>query len=195
MLVDELVSYVGEPRATTVAVAVGAAAGLALALMAERSDSLSPSPASRSAWCAVRPRGRSHAAAVGAVFPDGKHLVLLGHRGEELAREDSDLGEDRLRMAFLTHGYSWLAGVIHTRTSTGSGSRTRRNSIRRRRVAQGAGDGRLARGAKAKRTRRSCARSSQGSASWSAKKETPVLAPRRRVRTRYLTLTSQDDAR
>jgi hypothetical protein len=33
--------------------------------------------------------------------------VLLGHRGEELLREKTDLRADRYRSAFATHRYSW----------------------------------------------------------------------------------------
>ncbi len=46
---------------------------------------------------------------VGAVFLDGKELVILGQAGEEIAREASDLDVDRLRAALLTHGYPWRA--------------------------------------------------------------------------------------
>jgi hypothetical protein len=47
---------------------------------------------------------------VSAVFLDGKQLVLLGRATEELAREASDLEADRLRDAFVVHGFPWRAG-------------------------------------------------------------------------------------
>lgn len=49
-------------------------------------------------------------AAVGAVFLDGKHLVLLAPKGDELARESVDLDKDRLTEAFTAHGFPWREG-------------------------------------------------------------------------------------
>jgi hypothetical protein len=49
-------------------------------------------------------------AAVGAAFLDGKHLVLLGRKGEELARESVDLDKARLTDAFAGHGFPWREG-------------------------------------------------------------------------------------
>jgi hypothetical protein len=46
---------------------------------------------------------------VRAVFLDHKEVVLLGAGGEELAREQGDLGPDRLEPAFTAHGYQWHA--------------------------------------------------------------------------------------
>jgi hypothetical protein len=109
-LVDELVASFGEPQATIVAVAIGTVAGLALALVAEQDRltvTVSGDQVSLSRGESTR---RIERASVSAVFLDGKQLVVLGHRTEELTREDSDLDADRLRIAFLTHGYSWLSG-------------------------------------------------------------------------------------
>ncbi|GAA3076603.1 YqeB family protein [Streptosporangium carneum] len=50
---------------------------------------------------------------VGAVFVDGKHLVLLGGDTGELAREKTDHGGDKLRSAFEAHGYPWHDGDPH----------------------------------------------------------------------------------
>ncbi|MFE7312934.1 hypothetical protein ACFU7T_07470 [Streptomyces sp. NPDC057555] len=44
---------------------------------------------------------------VAMAFLDGKQLVLLGHRTEELAREDCDQERRRLSVAFSAHGYTW----------------------------------------------------------------------------------------
>lgn len=50
----------------------------------------------------VVPRGE-----VTAVFHDSGRLVLLGRRGEELAREKHDLDRGPLAAAFRAHGYPW----------------------------------------------------------------------------------------
>jgi hypothetical protein len=64
-------------------------------------------------------------ASIGAVFLDGKQLVVLGHATEELAREGGDLADaERLQAAFAARGYPWYQAVIPTGTSTGAGSRT-----------------------------------------------------------------------
>jgi hypothetical protein len=44
---------------------------------------------------------------VGAVFLDGKQLVLLTTSGEELAREPHESTPDRIAQAFTSHGYPW----------------------------------------------------------------------------------------
>lgn len=47
---------------------------------------------------------------VGAVFVDGRDLVLLGADTAELARERTGHGADRLRAAFEEQGYPWCDG-------------------------------------------------------------------------------------
>lgn len=42
-----------------------------------------------------------------AVFFDRKKIVILGAQGAELACEDSDLTRERVRAAFLAHGFPW----------------------------------------------------------------------------------------
>jgi hypothetical protein len=106
----EFLASTSEPRATLGAVAVGSLGGLAFSCVAawERltvtvSDSV----------VSLRSRGATQnidRAAVSAVFRDGKRLVLLGTVTEELARERADLKADRLRDAFLRHGYPWQEG-------------------------------------------------------------------------------------
>lgn len=50
---------------------------------------------------------------VHAVFVDGNHLVLLGARTEELAREKTEHAPARLRAAFTAKGYPWLDDDPH----------------------------------------------------------------------------------
>ncbi|WP_141579000.1 hypothetical protein [Actinomadura sp. WMMA1423] len=47
---------------------------------------------------------------IGPVFRDRDHLVLLGRRGEEIAREKCDLSVRELAAAFTGHGYAWTDG-------------------------------------------------------------------------------------
>ncbi|RLL68607.1 hypothetical protein D7M15_19175 [Streptomyces sp. Z26] len=46
---------------------------------------------------------------IGLVCRDGKQLVVFGHEGEELAREECDLDAGRLAAAFTSYGYRWAA--------------------------------------------------------------------------------------
>jgi len=105
----ELVASVPEPHATIGALAIGGLAGLVLAILAAL-DRLTVTVADDQATFTrggvTRAVRRSE---VGAVFLDGKHLVLLGQATEELARETSDLEADRVRDAFVVHGYPWQA--------------------------------------------------------------------------------------
>lgn len=47
---------------------------------------------------------------VGHVFREKDRLVLLGPKGEEIAREKCDVNARRLAAAFTEHGYAWVAG-------------------------------------------------------------------------------------
>jgi hypothetical protein len=99
---------VPEPAATIGAIVLGGLAGLWLATTASAESltvvvDLNQVVLRRGAK--VRPPvPRS---AVGAVFLDGKHLVLLDRAGEELIREPSALDRRRLRDAFRCAGYPW----------------------------------------------------------------------------------------
>ncbi|MCP3775509.1 DUF308 domain-containing protein [Paenibacillus sp. MZ04-78.2] len=44
---------------------------------------------------------------ISMVFLDGKQLVLLGHAGQELAREKYEWASERIVSALTAHGYSW----------------------------------------------------------------------------------------
>ena len=52
----------------------------------------------------------AQAAEVASVFTDDKHLVVLGHHREELARVEFDLDRDQMAEALRRHGYAWLPG-------------------------------------------------------------------------------------
>lgn len=45
--------------------------------------------------------------AIATAFRDGKQLVLIGHDGGELTRQECDLDVDRVAGAFTDHGYPW----------------------------------------------------------------------------------------
>lgn len=96
-----------EPWATSGAVGLGVLAGLAFCLHAQ-GESLAVRIGTRRV---VLARGEVTTELtrdqVGAVFLDGKQLVLLGRAGDELAREASDLDGRALEAAFLGRGYPW----------------------------------------------------------------------------------------
>lgn len=106
----ELIASVAdnEPAATVVSLAAGGVVGLVLAfigamemLVVRVSDG----------EVTLRRGDKTQTVnriAVRAVFVDGKQLVLVGRDAEELAREGFDLGADRMRDAFLAHGFPWV---------------------------------------------------------------------------------------
>ncbi|WDZ87085.1 YqeB family protein [Micromonospora cathayae] len=102
-----------EPPATVGALTLGVLAGLALAGVASWERLVVRVGADR---VALRRNGRTRElprATVRAVHLDGRQLVLLGPDDEELVREKSDLSGRRLRTAFRTHGYPWVAEDPH----------------------------------------------------------------------------------
>ena len=104
-----LLRSVPEPYATIGSLAVGAVAGLVLAFLAVR-DQLAVTVSGDQVMLVRGERTQTIAGAeVTAVFLDGKQLVLLGRLTEELAREQSDLGAQALRDAFVSHGFQWQA--------------------------------------------------------------------------------------
>lgn len=107
----ELVASVPEPHASIGALTVGGLAGLVLAILAalERlTVTVADDRVNLTRGGVTRTVERS---LVGAVFLDGRQLVLLGRAAEELAREEaSDLEAERLRDALAVHGFPWRAG-------------------------------------------------------------------------------------
>ncbi|AXB42565.1 hypothetical protein [Amycolatopsis albispora] len=104
-----LVASIPEPAATFGALGLGAVAGLVLAFLGDLDLlSLDVGPDGVALTRAGETQ-RFDRGAVGAVFFDGGKLVLLGTRGDELARESTDLGKQRVRAAFEQHGYPWHA--------------------------------------------------------------------------------------
>lgn len=87
--------------------AVGSATGVTLGLVAHHEQLVIHLSDDR---VALTRKGReeefSHDA-IATVFRDGKQLVLLGHDGTELTRQDCDLNADRVAGAFTEHGYAW----------------------------------------------------------------------------------------
>ena len=103
----KLVASIPGPQATIGALAFGFVAGLALAALAA-AESLTVTVGSDRVTMERDETAREiRRAQLGAVFRDGKCLVLLGRAGEELAGESSDLAEDRLGAAVVAHGYPW----------------------------------------------------------------------------------------
>ncbi|MER5969192.1 hypothetical protein ABT112_05500 [Streptomyces sp. NPDC002055] len=93
--------------------AVGAVAGLALGLVVQHEQLV----IRLSDECVELTRkGREQTFprdAVAAVFRDGKQLVLLGHAGGELTRQECDLDAGRVAAAFTGHGYGWVDADPH----------------------------------------------------------------------------------
>ncbi|WP_327352686.1 YqeB family protein [Streptomyces sp. NBC_01304] len=103
----ELLTEAPEPWLTLAAIGVGTAAGLLFGLYAlhvELSLRVSADRVVLGRGGTTREVGADE---IALVCRDGKDLVLLGHEGEELAREDSDLADRRFREAFTRHGHAW----------------------------------------------------------------------------------------
>ncbi len=87
--------------------AAGAVAGLLLGLVIQHEQLTLRLSDDR---VVLMSRGREHTFrrdAVATVFRDGKHLVLLGHDGGELTRQDCALNAAHVTDAFTAHGYPW----------------------------------------------------------------------------------------
>ncbi|MFB4304719.1 hypothetical protein [Actinomadura sp. GTD37] len=106
----ELLVSVPEPWLTIGLISLGALAGMGLILF----DSLEQVSVTVSGERVILKRtGHSQEIAreqVGHVFREKDRLVLLGHQGEEIAREKCDLNARRLAAAFSKHGYTWVDG-------------------------------------------------------------------------------------
>lgn len=109
----KLLDSIPEPWVTIGAVVVGALLGLFAALVLLH-ESLSVRVRDRRVVFTIRDASEEFARdKIRLAFPDGKQLVLLGHRSEELAREDCGLDKRRLADAFTEHGYTWADADPH----------------------------------------------------------------------------------
>ncbi|MFK0295371.1 hypothetical protein ACIQU6_33555 [Streptomyces sp. NPDC090442] len=103
----KLLSSIPEPGLTIGVVAAGGLVGLIGGAIIKFSE-LSVSVDGDRVVLTRKGEPREYAGAdVAMAFLDGKQLVLLGHRTEELAREDCDQDRRRLAVAFAAHGYTW----------------------------------------------------------------------------------------
>ncbi|MFH9983453.1 hypothetical protein ACH4ND_30400 [Streptomyces sp. NPDC017179] len=87
--------------------AAGAVAGLVLGLVAQYEQLVVRLSGER---VVLTRKGREQEFprdAVATVFRDGEQLVLLGHDGGELTRQECDLDARRVADAFTEHGYAW----------------------------------------------------------------------------------------
>ncbi|MGW1373045.1 YqeB family protein [Streptomyces sp. NPDC002446] len=90
--------------------AAGAVAGLVVGLVAQHEELVIRLSDER---VVLTRKGRDREFpydAIATVCRDGKHHVLLGRDGGELAREECDLDAGRLSGAFAEHGYAWADG-------------------------------------------------------------------------------------
>ncbi|MFJ9413355.1 hypothetical protein ACIRPT_04220 [Streptomyces sp. NPDC101227] len=93
--------------------AAGAVAGLVLGLVAQHEELVVRLTDER---VVLRRKGRDREfphEAIATVCRDGKQLVLLGHDGGELTREECDLDAGRAADAFTGHGYTWADADPH----------------------------------------------------------------------------------
>ncbi len=109
----KLVASIPEPYATLGAVAVGGVAGLVLAHLAAKDRLVVSVAADRVTLTRGGVPTEFEPEAVGAVFLDRGHLVLLGRSTEELTRQSCDLKVAGLEDAFRSHGYPWHDGDPH----------------------------------------------------------------------------------
>lgn len=100
-------SIADHPLATPGALVVGAAAGLVLTVVAVREELTVTVTDEEVTLARVDSSRRFDRPSVHAVFLDGKRLVLLDTAAGELAREKADLNPQRLREAFVVHGFPW----------------------------------------------------------------------------------------
>lgn len=86
---------------------VGSAAGLALGGIAQYEQTVIRLTDERVVLLRMGSEQAFPRDEVAAAYRDGKHLVLLGHDGGELARERCDVDPRRVAGAFTAHGYRW----------------------------------------------------------------------------------------
>ncbi|MEU6847176.1 hypothetical protein ABZ930_35435 [Streptomyces sp. NPDC046716] len=109
----ELLTSVDEPWRSVGAVGVGALAGLLVGFLAV-DESLSVTVGDEHVALTLKGDTQEFPRAeVAVAFRDGKHLVLLGPDGAEIAREESGLPWPRLAAALTAHGYRWADADPH----------------------------------------------------------------------------------
>lgn len=102
-----------EPGASIGALGAGAVLGLVIGCIGKY-ESLVVEVSGGAAVLTRKGESRTvQRADAGAVFLDGKELVVLGRDTAELARVESDLGAADLEAAFREHGYPWRDGDPH----------------------------------------------------------------------------------
>ncbi|GAA2755626.1 YqeB family protein [Actinopolymorpha rutila] len=108
------VATVPEPWLTLAGLGAGAVAGGVLVVLGER-DYVTVTVDHQEVGLAHAGERRSlRREQVGAVFLDGKQLVLLDRSTGELARQRGDLPDaGRIEAAFSAYGYPWRAGDPH----------------------------------------------------------------------------------
>ncbi|GAA1753879.1 hypothetical protein [Streptomonospora arabica] len=89
---------------------VGLVAGLVLALIGESESGTVTVDGGEAVVESGDRRVAFRRSQVSAVFKEGKRLVALGPRTEELAGQATDLDARRLAAAFRKHGYPWREG-------------------------------------------------------------------------------------
>jgi hypothetical protein len=105
----KLVSEIPEPGRTWGALGLGLVAGLVVAMIGH-SESLTLTVDHTGVTIKRGDRQRTvQRTEIQGVFLDGKHVVLLGREGQELARESSDLDKGLVEEVFRKQGYAWLA--------------------------------------------------------------------------------------
>jgi hypothetical protein len=106
----ELAAKIPESSAALGSVVLGALVGLGLAYQTAQ-ERLTVTVSGDRLTLARRGAVREiTGGSVSAVFREGGRLVLLGPETEELAREQCELSPERLRDAFVAHGFPWRDG-------------------------------------------------------------------------------------
>ncbi|MFI9556956.1 YqeB family protein [Nonomuraea endophytica] len=107
----KLLAGLAEPYATAGALGLGAVGGLVLAFLIIVDHLGIAVDDTRAVFTHGERRWEALKADAAAVFLDGEHVVVQGHRTEELVRTRGDLPRRAdIERAFLARGYPWVAG-------------------------------------------------------------------------------------